>query len=286
MKLYTQEIITLLLLPLLLWAPLLLDGSSLGTLLSLAMCPKTIHQQLYPGLGGARASLWCSWLVTLVHLDSLPGAQRRALDIFWMGVWGATACPLELVLEMKSVHSPIDWCVFSTPARQTHLPSPIACCCVLLLQFPPLAQNSFSSFLFLCLLVPLSWHHLSPSLIIFAFLKHLALMHSSLYRFWPTYSRGPSRIRCSGMSFPITISGDFFSFFLFRSLQLLLVRNDSCKEMDWHDSHWCTSLSYSFNADLFLPDGLMLVPLTDWKPTEDRNPLFSPSLVLTQCLVH
>lgn len=213
MKLYTHEIITLLLLPLLLWAPLLLDGSSLGALLSLLMGPKTIHQQLYPGLGGARASLWCSWLEILVHPGSLPEAQRKTRDAFWMGAWGATAHPLELVLEMKSVHPPVDWRVFSTPARQTHLPSPIACYCVLLLQFPPPAQNSFSSFLFLFLLVPLSWHHLSPSLIIFAFLKHLALMHSSLYRFWPTYSRGPSCVRCSGMSFPKTSSGDFFLFF-------------------------------------------------------------------------
>ena len=187
----------------------------LWVLLSLPMGPKTIHQQLYPGLGGAWTSLWCSWLVILVHLRSLPGAQRRTWDAFWMGVWGAIAHPLELVLGMKSVHPPVGWCVFSTPARQTHLPSPTACCCVLLLQFPPPAQNFFSSFLFLFLLVPLSWHHLSPSLIIFAFLKHLALMHSSLYRFWPTYSRGPSCVRCSGMSFPITISGDFFHFFCF-----------------------------------------------------------------------
>lgn len=213
MKLYTHKTITLLLLPLLLWASLLLAGSSLGALLSLPMCSKTIHQQLYPGLGGARASLCCSWLAILVHLGSLPGAQRRTQGASWTGVQGATAHPLEMVLEMKSIYPPVDWRVFSTPARQTHLPSPIACCCVLLPQWPPPAQNSFSSFLFLFLLVPLSWHHLSPSLIIFAFLKHLALMHSSLYRFWPTYLRGPSCVRSLGMSFPRTINGDFFFFF-------------------------------------------------------------------------
>ena len=76
------------------------------------------------------------------------------------------------------------------------------------------------------------------------------------------------------MSFPRTINGDFF--FFFRSLQLLLVRNDSCKEMDQHKSHLCTSLSYSFNAD-FLPNGLMLVPLTIENPMKTGNPSFPPA---------
>lgn len=134
-----------------------------------------------------------------------------------MGRQVAPACPLELVLEMKPLHTPVDGCVFATQLANTHIALSLAAISLPSALCTLLKILSTFLFPFLCFHAGTIWVrslYSLPFLNTYSSDALMSIQNSDLL------NRGFAMCQVLGTSSQITINGSIF--FFFRVLQLFI----------------------------------------------------------------